>query len=682
MNASTIKQSTPISVPFTDSQAQMRAPLDISVPLEFGEEPDFEKGIGTLKRLREEFGVRRVFITGCPGLGVRITGWSDDLAPYERFGDMLARVREAVTDTGLEVGWWNAPTVSIAKNGPFQFMVGRDGKEALHTPCPLDESFVEAFCLRIGIVAGRARPAAILFEDDLHFNGQRDKTNDGWTGPCCYCPLHLAEFARRCGRTFTRKELVAATEGDSAQARELRRLFAEMLSDNMLDFGRRIREAVDAVSPETEMGMCGSGDIFRNNGTAIKYARAIAGPGRPFIRIPASVYDSDGSMVSMVNGLTYTLRNVALCPHDIRRIVEVDTYPHNPFYMPASMVSALMAITTAIGAEGMLFYGAQYLDDPLEYDGYFRVLRRENAKLATLRDTVRDLRLAGVRLVGPQIGLVPFTARYGWPATPVGEGPALLDGHAAGALGDEELRALLEAGGVVLDGPAAACATARGFGALIGAEVRPCDPPPAFREQILPAAGDLRVAGRRVYNMSFAAPSPAEKCEFFSVDNPLPGVEPLVEYRDPAGRSAGTAVYRFAAPSGARIGVVATTLSWNLSASLFSLRKREVLSELLEWTARREIPVRVADEANVMLLASASDDGNAMVTTVVNLRSDLIDGLDLFFASHWMDASVEELASDGAWRKISAQRTSPRIRRLDGLFAPGISRVFKFVTQP
>ena len=683
MNTSNIaKQPTPMSVPCTDSQAQMRAPLDISVPIEFGEEPDFERGIGNLKRLREEFGVRRVFITGCPGAGLRITGWSDDLSPYERFGDMLARVREAVADTGLEVGWWNAPTVSIAKNGPFQFMVGREGKEALHTPCPLDKSFVEAICLRIRTVAERARPTAILFEDDLHFAGQRDKTNDGWTGPCCYCPLHLAEFARRCGRVFTREELVAATEGDSTSARELRRLFSEMLSDNLLAFGRRIREAVDAVSPETEMGLAGSGNIFRNNGESICYARAIAGPGRPFIRIPASVYLSDGSMVSMLDGLTYALRNFTLCPRDIRRIAEVDTCPHNPFYMPEAMVSALMAITTALGAEGMLFYGAQYLDDPLEYDGYFRVLRRENARLAALRDTVRDLRLAGVRLVGFQIGIVPLAARYGWPATPVGDGPALLDGNAAEALGAEELRALLEAGGVVLDGPAAACATARGLGALIGAEVRPCDPLPAYREQILPAAGDLRVAGRRVYNSTFAAPTPADICDFFSVDNPLPGVEPLVEYRDPSGRPAGTAVYRFAAPSGARIGVVATTLSWNRTSSLFSLRKREVLSELLEWTARREIPVRVADEANVMLLASASDDGKAIVVTVVNLRADIIDGLALLFAPYWMDASVEELASDGAWQKSSAQRTSSRIRRLEGLFAPGIFRVFKFVKQP
>ena len=83
-----------------------------------------------------------------------------------------------------------------------------------------------------------------------------------------------------------------------------------------------------------------------------------------------------------------------------------------------------------------------------------------------------------------------------------------------------------------------------------------------------------------------------------------------------------------------------------------------------------------------MLLASASDDGKTIVVTVINLRADIIDGLALLFAPSWMDASVEELASDGAWRKISAQRTSSRIRRLEGLFAPGIFRVFKFVKKP
>ena len=665
----------------TTSSLGSLEPLDISVPFAFREEASFEQGVADLRRLREEFGVRRVFITGCPGLGVRITGWSDDLAPYERFGDLLARVREAVADTGLEVGWWNTPTVSIAKNGPFQFMVGRGGAEALHTPCPLDKAFVEAVCLRIRTVAGRGHPTAILFEDDLHFTGQRDKTNDGWTGPCCYCPLHLAEFARRCGRAYTREELVAATEGDSDEARRLRGLYAEMLGQNLLDFGRSIRDAVDAVSPETEMGMSGSGDIFHNDSAAIKYARVIAGPGRPFIRIPASLYDSDASLVAMVGKVTGALWNFTLCPRDICRIHEMDTYPHNHFYMPDAMVSALMAYATAIGAEGVLFYGAQYLDDPLEEDGYFRVLRREGKKLAALRDAVRDLRLVGVRLVERDTGLVPLAARYGWPVTPLGkgtggtdEGPALL----AGGTADDAFRALLEKGGVVLDGPAAAYATSRGLGALIGADVRPCDPRPAFREQILPAAGDLPMAGRRVYNMSFAAPTPAQKCDFFAVADPQPGVEPLVEYRDPAGKSAGIAVYRYEAPSGARIGVVATTLPWNRSASVFSARKREVLSDLLEWTARREIPVRVATEDNVMLLANGDDAGTTLVLTVVNLRPDILDGLALKLGEGWTEASVEELDDAGTWNPIDIPPAVSRIRRIPGAFNPGISRVLRF----
>ena len=291
--------------------------------------------------------------------------------------------------------------------------------------------------------------------------------------------------------------------------------------------------------------------------------------------------------------------------------------------------------------------------------------------------------LTGIGLVGRESGLVPLAARYGWPVHPVAEeccndNPALLAGSVAEQMTDDAFKALLEKGGIVLDGRAAAIATARGLGALIGADVRPAEPPPAFREQILPAAGNLRVEGRRVYNMSFAAPTPAEKCDFFSVSDTLPGLEPLVEFRDPSGNPAGTAVYRYASPRGARIGVVATTIPWNRSASIFSTRKREVLANLLEWTGRGEIPVRVADEPNVMLLASADEDQRTLVATIINLRPDIIDGLDLLFAAQWMEASAEELASDGVWHQISAQRTSSRIRRLEGLFAPGIARVFKF----
>ena len=186
------------------------------------------------------------------------------------------------------------------------------------------------------------------------------------------------------------------------------------------------------------------------------------------------------------------------------------------------------------------------------------------------------------------------------------------------------------------------------------------------------------MAGRRVYNMSFAAPTPAQKCDFFAVADPQPGVEPLVEYRDPAGKSAGIAVYRYEAPSGARIGVVATTLPWNRSASVFSARKREVLSDLLEWTARREIPVRVATEDNVMLLANGDDAGTTLVLTVVNLRPDILDGLALKLGEGWTEASVEELDDAGTWNPIDIPPAVSRIRRIPGAFNPGISRVLRF----
>lgn len=659
---------------FLAAGAAMAGTLEVSVPFEFGAEASFEDGVRDLRRLREEFGVKRVFVTGCPGLGVRISGWSDDDAPFVKFGEMLAKAKTAVADTGLEIGWWNAPTMACAKNGPFQFMIGASGREALHSPCPLDAKFSAAFCHRIKLVASRAKPAAILFEDDLHFNGQRDKTNDGWTGPCCYCPLHLEKLAAKCGRRYTREGLIAAMAGDGPAAKKLRSEFEETLAESMMEFGMKIRAALDEVSPATKMGMSGSGDIFHNDGMALKYARAIAGKYRPFIRIPASLYDSNGSFEEMLSWTQGALWNFRNCPKDIERMHEMDTYPHNRYYMPDALVSALMATAVAYGAESMLFYGTQYLDDPLESDGYFQCLRRENAKLAALRDAVRGMELVGVRLIGRDPGAVPFLARYGLPVALSGNGPALLVGNAAAGMNDEDLKAELEKGGFVIDGRSGDEVTRRGFAALLGAEVKAVNPIPAASELVLDAAKVTRIPGRKLYNFNFAAPTKAEKCDFAEIRGE---VETWVEYVGALGEKLGPSVAKTVRKDGGKVGLVSTTIPGNRSAALYSLRKREALVNLLEETGG-EICARVADERNVELIANS--DGRSLVLTVIVLRPDILDHLDLVLSKEWLGRPIESLADDGTWHPLGAlapASADPRTLRLPGVFRPGVSRGFR-----
>ena len=653
--------------------------LDVSVPFNFGRCADFKSGVRDLRRLRTEFGVRRVFLTGCPGSESRLLGWDPGLERFEAFGDLVARIKAAVGDTGLEVGWWCAPTLACAKNGPFQFMVGDSGREALHSPCPLDENFVSAICRRIKAVCEHGRPCSILFEDDLHFNGQRDKTNDGNTGPCCYCPLHLKKVAEKCGKSYTREELVAVMKGNSPESVRARRAFAEAKTESMIAFGKAIRAAADEVSPEITMGLSGNSDLSHGRNDATEYARTIAGRHRPFVRIPCSIYDSCGSFEEMLDWTVRGFRNIVRCPRDIERMHEMDTYPHNRFFMPDAIVAALLAKAVSWGSESVLFYGTQYLDDPLEDDGYFRCLKRENRKLAALRDELKGMSLCGVFVpeADPKINF--FGARYGLPMCLEGGSTTLLAGNAAGSMGAAALKTLLARGGVVLDGRCAAIATMKGLSPLMGAEVTPSGEFPVAGERVEDIAASRRIPGRRIPNFNYAAPTAAEKSPC-KVMKPLAGAkaETLVSFVDAFGKTYAPSVMRVTTADGRRFGFISTTLTENRSAALYSIRKREVIANLLEWASGGEIPVRVADERNVEVIANASADGKTLVVTAIVLRADVIDRLDLVFADEWLDASVEELGADGIWRPFSAASTDEhRIRRFAGEFRPGISRIFR-----
>lgn len=653
--------------------------LDVSVPFNFGRCADFESGVRDLRRLRTEFGVRRVFLTGCPGSESRLVGWDPGLARFEEFGDLIARIRASVADVGLEVGWWCAPTLACAKNGPFQFMVGDSGREALHSPCPLDETFVRAICRRIKTVCERGRPCSILFEDDLHFNGQRDKSNDNWTGPCCFCPFHLKKVDEKCGKTYTREQLVALLMGKTPEAARARQAFAEAKTESMIAFGRAIRAAVDEVSPEITMGMSGNGDLSHGRCDATEYARTIAGKHRPFIRIPCSIYDSCGSFEEMLNWTVRGFRNFMKCPRDIERMHEMDTYPHNRFFMPDAIVSALLAKVVSWGGESVLFYGTQYLDDPLEGDGYFRCLKRENRKLAALRDELKGMSLCGVYVPEADSKINFFGARYGIPMSLDGGSTSLLAGRAAETMDSSALRKVLERGGVVLDGQCAAVATKRGLAALMGVEVTPSAEFPVAGERVEDIAASRRIPGRRIPNFNYAAPTAAEKSPC-TVMKPLAGAraETLVSFVDALGKTYAPSVMRVTTEDGRRFGFISTTLVGNRSAALYSIRKREVIANLLEWASGGEIPVRVADERNVEIIANESADKKTLVITAIVLRADVIDRLDLVFADEWLDASAEELGADGVWRPFKPVQTDERrIRRLDGEFRPGIARVFR-----
>ena len=94
---------------------------------------------------------------------------------------------------------------------PWQLTVKPDGS-SVYRLCPMDERFL-AYVARTCREFSDAGTDFFMVDDDT-----RVVFDD--TAPGCFCPLHLAEFAKRTGRACTREETVAMLRrGDSADAR-------------------------------------------------------------------------------------------------------------------------------------------------------------------------------------------------------------------------------------------------------------------------------------------------------------------------------------------------------------------------------------------------------------------------------------------------------------------------------
>ena len=646
------------------------------VPIKIGAR-DYDDQLAALRRLNEEYGIKRAFIIGCPGHAVRLNGWEKSDERYEKFADLLARIKRDLSDTDLEIGWWNSPTITIGHGGPYQMMVGGDGTEAQHAVCQLDPGFRAELVRRVKLIAAKTQPWAIQFEDENHFGWQRNVKKF-----TCYCPLHLRMVGERIGRAITREELVAICENPTDDNLPVRAAFAESMRETMRILGRELRAAVDEVSPMTRMGTCYTADVGRDGDALIAFARELAGPGRPFIRNGCSNYGWNMDAPDEVGcRLGNPLSEYENLPADFETFLELDAYPHNRFAMSDAKFEGMMSSHVALGVHDILYYGVINNDDPLEQNGYFDVWKRCGKKLNALKKALQGKHVRGVQLVNKHSsdnlfryagvpGLVSGSAmmsRYGFPFT-THEMPAkLLIGIEAKRLSDADLERLLTKGGVLIDGEAAEILCARGYEELIGAHVDRTYLP-AASERVRATVGNYRLRGRIIPNNAFAAVG-TEHGTTLNLTNLRAGAEVLSDLCDFEGEPKWPSVYRYVNARGARIAVTATSLTENRSASVYYARKRELYRIVFEWLANNPFGLyaTVADEQNVFLFASTANDEQEMVLTAVNMRMDTLPKLDILLSPWWKDASVEEADAEGVWKPGD----------FTGPCYPGQARVFR-----
>jgi hypothetical protein len=623
---------------------------------------DVDESVSVLLQLNRDFGFRRFLITA-PWLGVLLTG-SPDLEYFRQFGKFLLKVKNKLSDTDIQVGWWCPPTLETGK-APFQRMTGLDGSVSevdFIASCPLDEKFREVFAQKIAAVADIAKPFIIKIEDDYNVS------NHGPVRFGCFCPLHLKEFAKRTGKEYSREELVKIFSSVTPESVQLRRQWGELSRDTLADFARSVREKIDEVSPETRVSLCQSGMSGFDGDFTEAVASAFAGKTKPLVRVYGCSYSSDaaGEIPAALFNVLYSKQNL---PEHFELIHESDPFPHNRFFISAAKLKSQMAAAFSYGMNDSFILAEQFLDDPLEESGYNKMVKAESKRFSTLRNEVRDCHPIGCEICHsqwshivipytmtsyrPSGGLNPWIGILGKLGIPYSVKPGnvkMLAGHYASFLSDDEVRDLLSKG-VMMDGEAACILSQRGFGDLIGAEVTPGQEVKFCFEKIEEDAGFEGIKGRLMYNLIFIG-AVGGGSGFYQIA-PHPQAKKLTSFADSAGNAVMPGMIRFENSLGGRVVITAYKLQdHQSSSSVFNYRKKEIVRQSIEWLGQETLPIYVKNLPNIFCIFNRSQTENKAIATLINLCSDSASEVELLVSDEWNGSRVDILNEKGEWNPL------------------------------
>ena len=647
--------------------------IDPIVPIRFYNNRK-DKMLQQLLELKKNYGLRR-FLLCAPMDEVILTGFPK-AEVYQQIGETILEVKQALHDHGIDVGWWCAPSIRSGYDSRFQYITDISGRVAANSPCPLDPVFREEFSNNVATVANIAKPFVVQFEDDFELSWQPpNNINFG-----CFCPLHLAEFSRRQGRTFKREELLELFTGNDAETILLRRKWAELSRDTLADFARLIRQKVDQVAPKTRMSLCQSGVADFDGDFTEAVTRAFAGNTRPMTRLYGSSYSSDDA-VSLPVSIFHALYSRQHLPADIECLHESDTYPHTRFFMSAAKIRSFMTTAFAYGFDDSLFYSTQYLDNMLEERGYLEMFKKEAKRFSTIKATVAHAPVVGCEVMhhpfahtavpykpsgsgwsgrpnAPQNPWVNVLGRFGIPYTTKEGKVKIVSGASVMIMSNAEIDKLLH-GAVLLDGYAAYLLSQRGYGKLIGAEVTRGGKADFCFEGIRDISRHKNLKGELMYNLIFAAAG-SEGGSFYELI-PDPRSEVITDFLDSEEKPVIPGLIRFENEWNGRVAITAFDLQGNSSSSVFNYKKKELIREMVEWLGKEPLPVFVNDHPNIFCICNDSNTGKYKMITAINLSSDRATYLSLDVPAAWQDAAISQLQPNGSWLPCAVKRSGKTI---------------------
>ena len=351
----------------------------------------------------------------------------------------------------------------------WQAYTAEDGTETPAANCPRAPGF-HAYLAEVGrTYAAAMRPHSLWIDDDIRITGHHRA--GGPSGHGCHCARCLDDFAKREGKSRTRKQLLAEMKKNPALAARWRAFAYESQALVV----KAVAEGVHAASPETRVCIQHPGNVAA--GSRRMYEAAHAATGLPSgMRVGASGYFDHDPREQVKKAYQLALKADAVAPGALidRLCPEIETWPRTFSCRTGRgiVLEALEELSQGMNAISVLAIDAGY--EPPDWYG--------KALLAPLARNARMLRRyvalnEGAARCGYGYGDVPpadlLTGSL--PLNVLGRGAPsplarLVDGTCAKAAlagGPTAVKRLLSED-LVLDGAAARALSKAGYGAEIG----------------------------------------------------------------------------------------------------------------------------------------------------------------------------------------------------------------------
>ncbi len=543
---------------------------------------------------------------------------------------------------------------------PWQLTVQRDGK-SVYRMCPMDPRFLD-YIARTCRTLSALKPDFFMVDDD---------TRMIWGGvPGCFCPLHLAAFAKRTGRGWTREEVAKMlASGDARMSAE----WEAVKVDSLKRFFQTIR---GNFPPEVPGMLCVVTDPCHLR-HAREFAQILAAPGQtPVIRGGGAPYHGYGKdLFHVVDMRAAYARQMEMVGGGVVYMQEADTCPQTLWATSAARMYdhiVMLALDGFKGAKMWITRTGNY-HEKRSAEAYRRILRENKGLMEWAAKVDFAQRGVVVPACGPvkrsfgdsYLALVGIPYRFG-KARP-GEVTALTASTLA-LLPPDEIRAIL-AGAVIADGSAALWLVKNGYSADIGAAAKPWGRGTVQMHEFEDGFRQAGVGRGGFADLSDLAPGARALTRLLNLPRMGDDVVCIAPGSTLFSNARGGKVLLMAQPLPPQMPVY-------YEAVLFSERCRD---EIANWLALLAggIPggVRYLGVGPTMCEAGTMGEGeNVFVLNMLDLDGD--DAPEMEFDA--APSSIERLQGDGAWRAVAFERVGGKGVRLQSPVLPQRPAIFRW----